>query len=46
VSILDLLIRTGVDIAAIALGLLIATSAAKEMKHKAVDSLPESGSGR
>jgi hypothetical protein len=46
VSILDLLIRTGVDIAAIALGLLIATSAVKEMKRAVVEGLPESGSGR
>ncbi|MDR2770411.1 MAG: hypothetical protein LBB57_00055 [Clostridiales Family XIII bacterium] len=46
VSILDLLVRTGVDIAAIALGLLIATSAVKGMKRTAIGSLPESGSGR
>jgi hypothetical protein len=46
VSILDLLIRTGVDIATIALGLLIATSAVKEMKHTTVESLSESESSR
>jgi hypothetical protein len=46
VSILDLLIRTGVDIAAIAFGLLIATSAVKGMKHTTVEGLSESGSSR
>ncbi|MDR1642783.1 MAG: hypothetical protein LBT59_24085 [Clostridiales bacterium] len=46
VSVLDLLTRTGVDIAAISLGLLIATSAVKEMKAASVEGLPESGSGR
>jgi hypothetical protein len=43
VSILDLLIRTGVDIAAIVLGLLIATSTVKEMKYVAIEPAEKRG---
>jgi hypothetical protein len=46
VSILDLVIRTGIDSIAIALGLLIATSVVKEKKHAATESLQENGESK